>query len=543
MTTLLCEPVATLTARLAAPEPTWEQQTDVVIVGSGVAGLSLANSLAGLGISVTLVTKATLSAGSTSWAQGGVATASGVDDSPEEHLRDTLVAGAGLCDEEAVRILVTEGPAAVDAILAAGAHFDHDGAGELSRTREGGHSRARIVHAGGDATGLEIQRTLEAAVSGVTVIDHAVALDALTAADGSVVGLRVGRVNAAGRCRDVGDVHARAVVLATGGMGQVYASTTNPGVSTGDGLALALRAGAEVSDVEFVQFHPTVLYLGPTARGRQLLVSEAVRGEGALLVDAAGTRVMAGAHPLEELAPRDVVSATMAAWMAQTGVDHLYLDARHLGEETLLRRFPTIVAGCRAAGIDPVTQPIPVAPAAHYACGGVVADMSGRTSRPGLYAIGEVARTGVHGANRLGSNSLLEGLVAARRLAPVLAADLPPRQQAEVDTRTGDAVDPGTRVEFTVGMARDVGVQRTPEGMRDMIRLLQKAGPATDPGLAAWEATNLHTVSTVLTTAALMREESRGCHRRIDIPEPREEWRRHIVVTGHNGAFRAEVRP
>jgi L-aspartate oxidase len=542
MTALLTEPVTTLVDRLAAPTPSWERHTDVVIVGSGVAGLCLAYSLAGSGIAVTVVTKAEMGAGSTTWAQGGVAIASGVDDSPDEHLQDTLVAGAGLCDEDAVRILVTEGPGAVDAILAAGAHFDHDGNGRLSFTREGGHSRPRIVHAGGDATGLEIQRTLEKAVVGVSVIDHAFALDTVTSAAGEIAGITVGRLDADGSCRDVGVVHARAVVLATGGMGQVYSSTTNPEVSTGDGIGLALRAGAEVTDVEFVQFHPTVFYRGPGARGRQLLISEAVRGEGAWLVDAHGERVMAGAHPALELAPRDVVSATMAAWMARTGTDHLYLDARHIGEETLLRRFPTIVAGCRAAGIDPVTQPIPVAPAAHYACGGVNADMSGRTSIPGLYAIGEVARTGVHGANRLASNSLLEGLVMARRLAGLLAAELPPRHTADLDAKPGGAIDPASRLEFTIGMARDVGVHRTPEGLQAMAQLLQNAATTGEPGLAAWEATNVHTIASMVTTAALLREESRGCHRRIDNPERRDNWLRHIVFTLDNGTVRAEVR-
>jgi L-aspartate oxidase len=330
-------------------------------------------------------------------------------------------------------------------------------------------------------------------------------------------------------------------VLATGGMGQIYASTTNPPVSTGDGVALALRAGAEIRNLEFIQFHPTVFYPGPGARGRQLLVSEAVRGEGAFLIDAGGNRVMEGVHPLADLAPRDVVSATMAVRMAELQTDHLYLEARHIGEETLLRRFPTIVAGCRAAGIDPVTQPIPVAPAAHYSCGGVTADMSGRTTVPGLFAIGEVACTGVHGANRLASNSLLEGLVAARRLATLLVEDLPAQREIEHDDTAGSVIDPGIRLELTMSMARDVGVMRTAEGMRDMARMLQKAGPTDEPGLTAWEATNIHTLATALTAAALRREESRGAHRRTDITERRDDWQRHILITANNGDICTEL--
>ncbi len=270
-------------------------------------------------------------------------------------------------------------------------------------------------------------------------------LDLLLAADGGVVGARVSRWN--GTTAEIGEIHARATVLATGGYGQVFAKTSNPAVATGDGLAAALRAGAAAADLEFVQFHPTVLALPTVAddAGRQLLVSEAVRGEGAVLIDADGNRVMAGKHPREDLAPRDVVAATMAARMAELGVDHLYLDARHLGEEKLLRRFPTIVAGCRSAGVDPVTEPIPVAPAAHYACGGVRSDMAGRTSLLGLYVVGEVACTGVHGANRLASNSLLEAMVVARRLARLLSTEPPALRPPAPDTRVPGLVDPARR--------------------------------------------------------------------------------------------------
>jgi L-aspartate oxidase len=340
---------------------------------------------------------------------------------------------------------------------------------------------------------------------------------------------------------EIGEIHARATVLATGGFGQVFAKTSNPAVATGDGLAAALRAGAEAADVEFVQFHPTVLAIPTVAddAGRQLLVSEAVRGEGAVLVDADGNRVMAGRHPGEDLAPRDVVAATMAARMAELGVDHLYLDARHLGRERLLRRFPTIVAGCRSAGIDPVLEPIPVAPAEHYACGGVRSDMSGRTSLPGLYVVGEVAQTGVHGANRLASNSLLEAMVVARRLSRLLQTDLPDRRPPTPDRRPAARVDPGRREELREKMVRHAGVVRDPAELDALQRFLDElAASATEaPGtdLASWEATNLHAIAVAIAGAARMRAESRGCHRRADVPQPDPDWRRRLVATATNG--------
>ncbi len=413
--------------RLNAPAPGWTTTSDVVVVGSGVAGLTVALRCAAGGAKVTVVTKAHLDDGSTRWAQGGIAAALGEGDTPAEHLDDTLVAGAGLCDEDAVRALVTEGPGAVRRLIAAGARFDTDAAtGEILLTREGGHHRSRIAHAGGDATGAEVSRALIAAVraaadgtpggGSIEFVENALALDLATDAEGRAAGVTL-HVMGAGRRDGVGAVTARAVVLATGGMGQVFSATTNPPVSTGDGVALALRAGAEVSDIEFVQFHPTVLWLGPDAEGQQPLVSEAVRGEGAHLVDADGVRFMVGQHELAELAPRDIVAKAITRRMLETGTAHMYLDARHFGAAMWAERFPTILAACRAHGIDPVTEPIPVAPAAHYASGGVRTDLSGRTTVPGLYACGETACTGVHGANRLASNSLLEGLVFAERIA------------------------------------------------------------------------------------------------------------------------------
>lgn len=409
--------------RLHAPAPGWSIAADVVVVGSGVAGLTAALRCEAAGLRTVVVTKARLDDGSTRWAQGGIAAALGEGDTPQQHQDDTLVAGVGLCDEEAVRILVTEGPDAVRRLIATGAHFDESEEGDLQLTREGGHHRRRIAHAGGDATGAEISRALvEAAhARGVRTIENALVLDLLTDADGRTAGVSL-HVMGEGQHDGVGAVHAPAVVLATGGMGQVYSATTNPSVSTGDGVALALRAGAEVSDLEFVQFHPTVLFLGPDAEGQQPLVSEAVRGEGAHLVDADGVRFMVGQHELAELAPRDIVTKGIMRRMQERDAEHMFLDARHFGAEMWEHRFPTILAACRAHGIDPVTEPIPIAPAAHYASGGVRADSRGRTTVPGLYACGEVACTGVHGANRLASNSLLEGLVYAERIAADIAA-------------------------------------------------------------------------------------------------------------------------
>src|SRR4051794_3591781 len=412
-----------LPRRLTASEPGWTLDTDIVVIGSGIAGLVAALGARAAG-NVLLVTKALLDDGSTRWAQGGIAAALHPGDSPEEHLNDTLTAGVGLCDPEAVRVLVTEGPEAVRGLIALGADFDRDRDGSIALTREGGHLRRRIAHAGGDATGAEISRALLAATkdAGIEVIEHALALDLLI--DGGRARGVTLNVMGEGRRDGVGAVRARAVILATGGLGQIFQATTNPEVSTGDGVALALRAGAEIADVEFVQFPPTVMWLGDGARGQQPLISEAVRGEGAFLVDGAGERFMQGQHPLADLAPRDVVARAIIARMRETGTDHVYLDCRHLGAEFLEQRFPSIVQRCRELGFDPATQLLPVAPARHYASGGVRTDLRGRSSLEGLYACGETSCTGVHGANRLASNSLLEGLVFARRIADDLTARL-----------------------------------------------------------------------------------------------------------------------
>ncbi|MEU6243652.1 L-aspartate oxidase [Streptomyces sp. NPDC047024] len=538
--------------RLHAPAPGWSIPADVVVVGSGVAGLTAALRCEAAGLTTVVVTKARLDDGSTRWAQGGVAAALGEGDTPEQHLDDTLVAGAGLCDEEAVRLLVTEGPGAVRRLISTGARFDTDDAGTIQLTREGGHHRRRIAHAGGDATGAEISRALVDAVRarGLRTIENALVLDLLTDAEGRTAGVTL-HVMGEGRHDGVGAVHAPAVVLATGGMGQVFSATTNPAVSTGDGVALALRAGAEVSDLEFVQFHPTVLFLGPDAEGQQPLVSEAVRGEGAHLVDADGTRFMVGQHELAELAPRDIVAKGITRRMQETGAEHMYLDGRHFGAEMWERRFPTILAACRAHGIDPVTEPIPVAPAAHYASGGVRTDDRGRTTVPGLYACGEAACTGVHGANRLASNSLLEGLVYAERISADLAAahadgTLAARVPAPVPYAERPAhplLAPEARFAVQRIMTEGAGVLRSADSLAraaerlerlhtEALEELETDGKTPEPGVDTWEATNLLGIARVLVAAARLREETRGCHWREDRPERDDEnWRRHIVVT------------
>ncbi|UOY03410.1 L-aspartate oxidase [Blastococcus sp. PRF04-17] len=524
-------PSARVVPALPLPAPGWTRTTGVAVVGSGAAGLMTALALSEAGVDVTVVTKGALGDGSTAWAQGGLAAVLGPDDDAELHVRDTLVAGAGLCDEEAVRTLVAEAPEAIAELRRLGARLDLDDRGRPALTREGGHSRDRIVHAGGDASGAEVTRTLGEVLRahGIDVLDRTVALDALRDRSGAAVGLRVARVRDDGSLADAGDLLARATVLATGGYGQVYAATSTPADSTGDGLALALRAGAEVADVEMVQFHPTVLWTGPGAEGQQTLVSEAVRGEGAVLVDADGRRIMPGAHPLADLAPRDVVSATISAHLAATGAEHVFLDARHLGADFLARRFPGISLACRVAGYDLASEPVPVAPAAHYSCGGVLADLDGRTSVPGLFAVGEVACTGVQGANRLASNSITEGLVAARRCAALLVTELPARGEP-VEPQQGRAIAPAARAAVTAATTRHAGVLRDADGLVCLGRLLAEAGDRGDAlDLAAVEATALHTVATLLAVAAAARTESRGCHRRSDFPETQPEWEVRLV--------------
>ena len=521
---------------LVAPEPGWTVRADAIVIGSGVAGLTAALRLAAADRRVLLVTKAMMQSGSTAWAQGGIAAALAEDDSPEDHFIDTVVAGAGLCDEDAVAVLVSEGPEAVRDLIALGAHFDTDDTGGIALTREGGHLRSRIAHAGGDATGAEVSRTLVDAVRaapGIEVLENALALDLLLDETGAAQGVTL-HVIGSGQRDGVGAALAPAVILATGGFGQVFGQTTNPYVSTGDGVALALRAGADVADLEFVQFHPTVLWLGPLAKGQQPLVSEAVRGEGALLLDTRGQRFMVDEHPLAELAPRDVVAKAIMRRMREQEADHVWLDGRDLGADMWVSRFPTILESCRAHGIDPVTDLIPVAPAQHYVSGGVRTDLDGRASITGLYACGEVACTGVHGANRLASNSLLEGLVFGRRIVRAVLDDaLPVREPMPL---VGPAAVLPTRVrrELQRVMSADAGVLRSALSLseaRDVLAGLASADGAR-PSTEDWETTNLHQLSSVLVRHALLREETRGSHWREDFPMTDDEhWRVHLVTT------------
>lgn len=537
-----------LATRLAAPAPGWTARADVVVVGSGIAGLTAALELRTRVPHVLLVTKGELASGSTVWAQGGIAAALDPTDSPAAHLTDTLAAGGGLCDPRAVEVLVTEGPTRVRELVARGAVFDREPGGEISLTREGGHGADRIAHAGGDATGAEISRALLAQLEavrqdpGIEVIEHALVVDVLTGAPdadgrpGPACGVTL-HVIGEGTRDGVGAALGRAVVLATGGIGQVFRSSTNPAQATGDGIAAALRAGATLGDVEFVQFHPTVLWLGAGARGQLTLVSEAVRGEGALLVDVDGIRFMPGVHPMAELAPRDVVAHAIVRQMSATGSDHVYLDARHLGGAFLRRRFPTIHERLLAQGIDLTTDLVPVAPAQHYHSGGVVTDLVGRTTVRGLYAAGEVACTGVHGANRLASNSLLEGLVFAHRAARHAAERLTAGDLVAVEPveRPGDdaLVAGATRYRIQRYASDGPGVIRTAAGLQAAQEGLARvrtdahrvADAPTTPQTAEWETTNVHQVATVLTATALARTETRGGHYRADFPDTDPAWR------------------
>ncbi len=527
---------------------------DVLVLGSGVAGLSAAVRLAGPGaprspsLSLGVLTKGALAQAATRWAQGGVAAVLGGDeDSTDLHLADTLAAGAGLCDEEAVRILVDEGPGRVHELIALGVEFDREATGLLALAREGGHSRPRIVHAGGAATGAEVERALVDATyrSASAVLEGWFALD-LVVEGGRCVGVRALPPGASRRPVEVRSSH---VVLATGGAGQLFSVTTNPPESTGDGVAMALRAGVPTADVEFVQFHPTALHHPAMPRP---LLSEALRGHGALLRDRDGERFV------DELASRDVVSRAMAARMTDQGVDHLWLDAT--GLERFSTRFPTIAASVSSIGLDPEHDWLPIAPAAHHLSGGVITDLWGATALPGLWAVGEVACTGVHGANRLASNSLLEGMVFGARLAERISSGAgEPEPSGALRAVLGDepidgigctrverrpaAIGPGddrlmgpdvTKLRDTLqrAMTRGAGVVRTAESLDGARAVVDDMAALLGDGAAsvgAGELANLLELADALLVSAYTRTESRGAHVRREYPDTDPSWRRRLV--------------
>lgn len=516
-----------------------------VVVGSGIAGLTVALHAVQHGVQVTLVTKDVLEHANTRYAQGGIAGVMFDDDRAEDHIRDTLTAGAGLSDPEAVRVLVDEGPARIRELIDIGVAFDRGEDGAFVKGLEAAHSYPRILHSGGDATGTAIEKALVARLraSEVRVIEHAFLID-LIVSDGRAAGveLLVGDVPASTDrfvVRGVREsIHADAVVLATGGAGELYAHTTNPPVATGDGIAAALRAGAAVADLEFFQFHPTVLEGAGSAPGESFLVSEAVRGEGATLIDESGRRFAFDAHPDGELAPRDVVARAIARQMERQDGRPVLLDATHLRptpEETaafLARRFPTIDAAVRERGLDWARQPIPVTPAAHYLMGGVVTDLDGRTSVAGLYAVGEVARTGVHGANRLASNSLLEGAVFGARAGDAIAADaasgawhaLPVAPVAPIEATPAADAPPFSRAALQRLMWEDAGLVRDAEGLARAAGILAawRATERTPAAEAEFEDENLLLVAQHLVAAAATRTASVGAHFRRDGAEPDE---------------------
>lgn len=500
----------------------------LIVVGSGIAGLFTALSARRRGVrDVVMVTKAALEESATRYAQGGIAAAIGDGDSSELHEADTLGAGAELCDPEAVRVLAGEAADRVADLIQLGVRFDTEN-GRFARAREGAHRMARVLHAGGDATGRHIERALAWAVrqAGVEVHDRTFISELIIEA---------------GACRGVrlagGDtLEAEAVVLAAGGAGQLYSRTTNPSISTGDGVALALRAGAVVADLEFFQFHPTA-FAG--AGASRFLISEAVRGHGAVLRSHRGEAFMAGYDPRAELAPRDIVARSIVHELERHGLAHVWLDATHLPPGEFGRRFPTIHAYCVARGCDPEREPIPVSPAAHYMMGGVWTDAWGRTSVPGLFACGETASTGAHGANRLASNSLLEGVVFGARVAHALtsasALGPPPLIEGRVEeitlarpaSRVPARGNPPGRESLQVLLWERLGILRHRAGLAQARGTLETATSALPlNGIESRETANLALVGCVMAEAALRREESRGAHYRLDFPESRPAWRR-----------------
>jgi L-aspartate oxidase len=509
--------------------------SDVIVVGSGIAGLSVAIKV-GSFANVRLVTKSVLQESATWYAQGGIAAALNHQDNWRLHFQDTIRAGQGLCDPQAVELVVKEAPAMIRELAEMGAIFDMK-QGKLSLATEGGHCRARVVHAGGDATGAEVERSLVKSVKEsqrVTVHERTLVVDILRDGDGSCCGV-------AAMDASSGELRiylARVVVLATGGVGQMYQFTSNPSVCTGDGIAMAYRAGAIISDMEFVQFHPTVFQ---TKRGESFLITEAVRGEGAFLRDQKGDRFMLGKHPLAELGPRDVVVREIVEVMERGGTDHIYLDARHIARNVLEERFPTIVATLQESGVDPFTELIQVSPAAHYLIGGVKTNLDGETSVSRLYACGESACTGVHGANRLASNSLLEGLVFAKRIVESIRDSLsqlkpkmPQGSSEEIPSPSGDISGiENKKNELKQVMVKKAGIVRDSEGLEEAETFIEEAIRSTpcSKDLRTVEFINMLTSAWLTVKAAQLRCESRGVHLRRDYPYRDDiNWKKHILI-------------
>lgn len=531
--------------------------SDVVVVGSGVAGISCALTLLENGLSVTMITKARASDSATWYAQGGVASAMFDDDSADSHYEDTIVAGVGLCNSDAVHVLVDEGAQAVERLISRGAQFDRLADGNFARTREGGHHNPRIIHAGGDKTGEEIERALvkkaeNVPIDDLKIIEHHMATK-LIVENNVCVGIEFSDSD--------GFVHellCSSVVLATGGAGQLFSTTTNPVLATADGLALGLNAGALCADLEFMQFHPTALHVPLMPRP---LISEAVRGEGAILRDENGVAFMETRHELKDLAPRDVVSREIAKVLAKNNIEFVYLDATMI--ENFEQRFPTIHSACSAAGLDPEKDFLPVSPAAHYYCGGIVTDLDGITSVDGLYAAGEVACTGIHGANRLASNSLLEGLVYGERVAQSILKGNRAHQStglfkefvlAPYEIESEQLSDPSkvisssedvadARNEIQRVMTANVGVVRSLNSIECAKKELEEYSydfnefpHLDDSSFARYELEHILTVARAMVRAAELREESRGCHVREDFPATSESFLGRVIFSNENNA-------
>lgn len=512
---------------------------DVLIIGSGIAGVYTALCCPRQA-DILIITKDKVEINNSTLAQGGIAVSLDKKDSPELHFQDTMYAGAGLCDEQTVRVLVNEATENIATLCLYGVNFDRDEDRRLSLTREGAHSMNRIIHTG-DATGKEVCDTLVRAVQdldNVVIRERTYAIDILTE-NGVCRGVLI--------CDDatgeVGAVMAPVVICASGGYGQLYSSTTNPEVATGDGASMAFRAGAHLMDLEFVQFHPTVLY---HRDNKSFLISEAVRGEGAILKNSKGERFMPSYHPMAELAPRDIVSRAIFTEMRKTGDTHVLLDITHKGREFLEHRFPTIYRTCLSYGIDMAVDCIPVAPSQHYSMGGIKTDEWGRTGVPGFYAVGEAACNGIHGANRLASNSLLEGLVFGRRIGKQVAQSLDDikRQHGRLPdiSYKGNFVKGAVDAESMIAslqelMVRDVGIVRNEEGLKEarerVMRMYDEVRSVECAGSRMMELKNMLTLSGMVIEAALLRQESRGAHYRTDYPAADEDnWLKNIIFSG-----------